>query len=356
MLKGTRILGALFTAVVFCRAVTVFADDAKTDAARHFEAGVSAFEHRRYAEAGEQFEAAYRAAPAYAVLFNIGQVNVILGRSVQAVAAFEKYLAEGGSAIPAGRRAQVEQELERQRARIGSLALEVEPEGAQLRIDGRVIGQSPTPEPVRLASGRHVIETSLAGYVTDVREVEIAPGSAATLAIGLAPAAAAQSPAPVPPSTAISEAGPATDARPAIAASPAAQTESARTAPLEPDAARESGPSAQRIAGYSLMGFGLASAIVGGVVAGAAAGQAHDAEDRASHPRDPAEWESASSDFESAKDRNQTGWIVAGAGAAALAGGLVLVLTARTPEHDRKQGLGLWLDDSTAGVWVQRRW
>ena len=60
------------------------AEDPKAAARDHFQKGVAAFDERRFAEAGEEFEAAYRLSPAFVVLYNIGQVHVILGRSVEA--------------------------------------------------------------------------------------------------------------------------------------------------------------------------------------------------------------------------------------------------------------------------------
>jgi hypothetical protein len=52
------------------------------------------------------------------VLYNIGQVFVTLAKPVEAVDAYERYLADGGEKIPAARRADVEKEIARQKARI----------------------------------------------------------------------------------------------------------------------------------------------------------------------------------------------------------------------------------------------
>ena len=156
--------------------------DAKAAARTHFEKGVAAFDDRRFSEAAEEFETAYRLSPAFVVLYNIGQVDVILGRSVEAVDAFDKYLKQGASAVPADRRREVEAEIEKQTARIGTIAVRTFPDGAELRVDGALVGTTPLPKPVRVTAGHHTLAASLKGK-TEVRDVDV--GGRAEIAIEL---------------------------------------------------------------------------------------------------------------------------------------------------------------------------
>src|SRR5260370_32845299 len=130
--------------------------DSRTEARVHFEKGVSAFVERRYSDAAQEFDLAYAISPAFQVLYNIGQVNVALERHVLAVRAFEAYLTNGGSAILSDRRSQVEAELEKQRAFVGRLKLNVWPQGADVSLDGEPLGRSPVNTPVVVAPGSHV--------------------------------------------------------------------------------------------------------------------------------------------------------------------------------------------------------
>src|ERR1035438_9412102 len=135
--------------------------DPKGAAREHFQKGLAAFADQRFAEAAEEFDEAYRLSPAFKLLYNIGLVDVALGRSVDAVDAFDRYLKQGASAIPADRRREVSEEIEKQLARIGTVSIRTFPEGAEIRIDGALIGRTPLPKSVRVNAGRHTVEASV---------------------------------------------------------------------------------------------------------------------------------------------------------------------------------------------------
>ena len=148
--------------VSLTRTVPVHAQgDSKAAAKVHFQKGVAAFNERRYADAAEEFDTAYRLSPAYVVLYNIGQVNVALGNPVEAVQAFDEYLKQGASGIAASRRDEVQAEIEEQRSHIGTLNIVSHPEQAEIRIDGKLVGTSPLGAPVRVKAGHHTVEALL---------------------------------------------------------------------------------------------------------------------------------------------------------------------------------------------------
>ena len=66
----------------------------------HFDKGVAAADAGRFVEAADEFRLAYRMSEAFLILYNIGQVEALRGRPVEAVEAFERYLAEGGPGDP----------------------------------------------------------------------------------------------------------------------------------------------------------------------------------------------------------------------------------------------------------------
>ncbi len=86
---------------------------ARAEARVHFDQGVALSKARDYAAALHEFELAYAAVPHYGVLYNIGQAQVALGRSTDAAKSLRAYLDQGGSAIEAARRAEVEATLAR---------------------------------------------------------------------------------------------------------------------------------------------------------------------------------------------------------------------------------------------------
>lgn len=172
------------------------ADDHAADAKRHYARGVELVRDSLYAEAAVEFEAAYRAKPHFAVLYNLGQSYVALGRPVEALDALERYLRDGGSDIKPDRRDQITAELARQRGRVGLLALRIAQQGATVRVDGRELGRAPLA-PVRLAVGAHMVELSLAGFTPRVVEVKIVGEETSTVELSLAPVA----PPAIPPAS-----------------------------------------------------------------------------------------------------------------------------------------------------------
>ena len=83
-----------------------------------------------------------------------------------------------------------------------------------------------------------------------------------------------------------------------------------------------------RRAGYGVGAVGAALAIGGVVLAVTATGAANTARDRGTVAQlagDRAGWQAAEADFSDARSRNTVGWVLVGAGVAALAGGAALV-------------------------------
>jgi len=81
-----------------------------------FREGVSAFTGEQWADAALAFCRAYAAHPAHQIWFNVAKCHAALGDAGRAVTAFERFLAEGGDAIPPAMRAETLAEIERLRA------------------------------------------------------------------------------------------------------------------------------------------------------------------------------------------------------------------------------------------------
>jgi tetratricopeptide (TPR) repeat protein len=54
--------------------------DPKPAAHEHYEKCLAAFDDERFQDAADEFEAAYKISPVFAVLYNMGRVYVALGR------------------------------------------------------------------------------------------------------------------------------------------------------------------------------------------------------------------------------------------------------------------------------------
>jgi tetratricopeptide (TPR) repeat protein len=324
--------------------------DNKTAARAHFEKGVSAFADRRFAEAAEEFETAYRISPAFVVLYNIGQVSVALGRSVEALDAFDKYLRQGASSISAERRQEVLAEIEKQRARIGTIAVRTFPEGAAIRLDGIVVGKTPLPAPLRVTAGRHSIEALLPKHNPESRELTVEGRANLALELTLeaiaTPPVAEPTPPPAPREPAAER--PFVYIAPAPAAPPPALVERPAERP-----APTSSVSIQRIAGIVLLVGGLTTATIGGITAYRGSNQANEARDRLMVLMGD-EWDAAKVDYDAGKSRIQRGWIIAGVGTAVAIGGVVLMAT--VPERSTSVSLAPWWNAGKGGLAMNVAW
>jgi hypothetical protein len=337
-------------------ATTFAANDPRTLAHDHFAKGIAAFNHERFGEAAEEFEEAYRLSPSYKVLYNIGQVDVALGKSVEAIDAFERYLQEGKTAVSVARQQEVREAIAKEKARIGSITVRTEPTGADIRLDGRVVGSTPLDHPILVTIGPHTIEATIAGRPSRIRDVQVVGGGELDLEIALEAPPLPEAPKEVPEPTSAPASVRAPQSVEPISSAPRAVSVSN---PEEHPTARTS---RTRNIGYALGILGLTAATAGGVLVFASSSSANSAVARFTSAGcdkvyDATKCGSPTQDYNSAKSNHTLGWWIAGAGAAALVAGVALVIV--TPnEHSSSLGLGnvQWIAASPGGLSLGGSW
>src|SRR5262249_55177014 len=95
----------------------------KAEASTRFKKGLDLFKDGDYQAALIEFRRANELAPNYNVLYNIGQVYFQLQDYPSALVALQRYLDEGGSAIPSSRRADVQKDIDKLKARVANLEI-----------------------------------------------------------------------------------------------------------------------------------------------------------------------------------------------------------------------------------------
>lgn len=147
---------------------------AAQEAYRH---ALELFDAGRHAEALVDFKRAYALAPAFRILYNIGLCQAALGDSLAAVEAFSGYLRQGGARIDSPRRAQVDAEIARLSKQLAWLTLEVVEPGAELSVDGAVVGKGPLTRELRLNAGRHGVEVRSIDGTLKTQSVTLGAGA-----------------------------------------------------------------------------------------------------------------------------------------------------------------------------------
>jgi hypothetical protein len=179
------------------------------EARRRFERGVKFSKDGDFRSALVEFEEAYRVAPNYKVLFQIGQTCEELQDFAGAVRAFKRYLDEGGADIPRQRRSVVASELAQLDGHVARLDVESVEAGVDLIAEGDrrvVLGKTPLADAALLSSGTWEITARKEGFEPQVQQITVAGGDRKKLIVALKAKVEAPPPtvviAPPPPAPA----------------------------------------------------------------------------------------------------------------------------------------------------------
>jgi hypothetical protein len=162
--------------------------------------GSDLYERGDFRAALQRFEAAYALYPSPKLWLNIGQANRDLGRPVDALEAFERFIAAARDAPPAtiaeARRSVIEL-----RARLGRVSVASPIAGADVSIDGKRTGVAPLPQPIWVTPGRHRIGARQPGFVPVEQTVDVSPGSIRSVTLQFHPVTLVMPPAQQAPVT-----------------------------------------------------------------------------------------------------------------------------------------------------------
>lgn len=183
-------LGVVLALAVLGQALPCHAQQAATTPDKHKVAqdahrqALQLFDKGEHARALVEFRRAYALAPSFRILYNIGLSSVALGDSRSAVEAFAGYLRDGGERIPESRRQQVEAELTRLSKLLAGLVVQVEEPGAELSVDGEMLGKAPLSRQMRVNAGKHEVVVRSADGTLKTQNITLEPGEERQLHFG----------------------------------------------------------------------------------------------------------------------------------------------------------------------------
>jgi outer membrane protein assembly factor BamD (BamD/ComL family) len=220
--------------------------------------GSALYKQADFAAALQKFSAAYAIYPSPKLQFNIAQADRELGRTVEAVEAFETFLVQAPDSPPEliaeARQSLAEMKPKLAQVRVDALG------GAQVTVDNRSIGVTPIARIIWVTPGRHRVTVNHPSYLSSSLEVTVAVGEIRTVSPKLSRVAEA------PPSPA-----------PAVAPPAVALTQPSTPAPTEnivsaaPPASTKAGGLAQRPWYFWTAAAATGAFAVGAIVAGVAA-------------------------------------------------------------------------------------
>jgi hypothetical protein len=276
------------------------------DARAAFQQGFKLYEQKQFSAAADAFEQAFALKPSYKLLFNIGQARAAARQYDLALAAFERYLVEGGDEIDDERRTSVLAELSKLRPLVGFIEVQA-PAGLTVRVDGAERGTTPLKGKLMLTVGLpHKVDLLQSGKLLYSQEMQVSGGLVETLRW----APSRQDP-PVEAPTAAEEGDGDPGGEPVQGPEPA---------PLPEDS---SGGGSLKIWGWVTLGAGAAVLIAGGITGGMALSQSGKLEEACP---DGGCSPSRSGEVDALGSMALTADILIGVGAAAAVAGAVLLL------------------------------
>lgn len=138
-----------------------------------------------YEEALASYEKANAQAPSSALLKKIADTRLAAGDPTGAYEAYDKLRAARDLA-PAQKKA-VEKEINAIEANTGALTVTSTQAGATVRVDGKVVGQTPLARPLRISPGSHRIHAEKEGFDPFDAEVSLGAAQSAVLNAALEP-------------------------------------------------------------------------------------------------------------------------------------------------------------------------
>jgi hypothetical protein len=139
-----------------------------------FASGVSAYKDGNFERALQAFEEAYQLRPHPTVLVNIAGCYDQMGKPIDAIYRYEKFLKETKGETP--QRREVKKTLEQLYQKIGTITLNVVPDGSKVQVDRAETKVSPIVEPIHLTIGKHTLTVSREGYGRVERDIDVVEG------------------------------------------------------------------------------------------------------------------------------------------------------------------------------------
>jgi hypothetical protein len=163
---------------------------AKAAARAKVQEGVARYTRGELQGALDLFDEAFALFPTPVIQFNRAQALRGLHREAEAAHALEEFLREASTASPE-RRKEAEQDLRETKRVLGRLKVACDVDGAEVLVDGRLVGKTPLAAPVWVKAGTRQVKVQKAGLPTFARSLEVVAAEEQALAATLRPTTAA---------------------------------------------------------------------------------------------------------------------------------------------------------------------
>lgn len=142
-----------------------------------YEAGRILYLDGDYQTAVVKFDRAYQESKDPRLLWNMAAAEKNLRHYVRVEELVRRYITESGSQLTEAERADAQTLLDTVSQFIGDVTIKVQPDGANVAVDGAAVGVTPFEKPVRLEIGTRAFEVKKDGYVPHRESIQVSGGS-----------------------------------------------------------------------------------------------------------------------------------------------------------------------------------
>jgi tetratricopeptide (TPR) repeat protein len=153
--------------------------------------GATLYEQGNLVDALDKFDQAYAAYPSPKLLFNIGQSARGLGRLTRALEAFQRFLTEATDA-PDDMLSTARTSVAELQSKLGRLRIRCTAQGAEITVDGKVVGTTPMPNEIWVTPGSHQIAARHPDNTPSLLQIDVVAESINTVEIAMQPLPLAQ--------------------------------------------------------------------------------------------------------------------------------------------------------------------
>jgi hypothetical protein len=189
--RASAILALSLTATIALPPAVSFAEpapaaeDLAARAAERKKAGDQAMEGLRYADALAAYGEAYAVTKDPALLYNMGRALQAQSRFPEALEKLRAFEAAASPELKA-RVPRLAKLIEEIGAKVSTLTIRVNMEGARVLVRDAVVGKAPLPAPLALGAGPAVVEVEAEGFYPAKKSVELVGGGELTVELELA--------------------------------------------------------------------------------------------------------------------------------------------------------------------------
>ncbi|HEU4533154.1 MAG TPA: PEGA domain-containing protein [Polyangiaceae bacterium] len=187
MARASRRFSAPLVVVLVLHSLS-FTHDAlaqPVDAKAQIAAADQAARAKDWPKALSAYEAAHAAQPSPEALEGLANAHFQLKHDGEAHAAYAQYLDKYGASAPAAKKAAARARLKDLEKKTGALTLAVSEPGAKVSVDGRPVGASPLPGPVRLTAGARQVRVEKEGFLPFEQGLSVSAGGTHALTVKL---------------------------------------------------------------------------------------------------------------------------------------------------------------------------